>query len=61
MQMGFQKEKRANWNSFEDYDEVFAPVVRSAITRVLLYIAGDRKLHLEQFDVKSAFLNVFLK
>ena len=45
----------------EDYDEVFAPVVRSATTRLLLSIAGDRKLHLEQFDVKSAFLNGSLK
>lgn len=41
----------------EDYDEVFAPVARAPTIRLLLSMAGKLKLHVKQFDVKTAFLN----
>lgn len=41
----------------QDYDEVFAPVVRSTSFRVLLTIAGRQNMTIMQFDVKTAFLN----
>lgn len=41
----------------QDYDEVFAPVVRPQAIRLLLSMAGKLKLHVNQFDVKTAFLN----
>lgn len=41
----------------EDYDEVFAPVVKQTTLRCLLSIAGKRKLQVYHFDVKTAFLN----
>lgn len=44
-----------------DYDQVFAPVVRPASIRLLLSIAGTRKLSVRQFDVQTAFLNGNLK
>lgn len=40
-----------------DYDEVFAPVARSATFRILLSMAGKCQLIVRQFDVKTAFLN----
>lgn len=40
-----------------DYDEVFAPVTRSSTFRTLLVIASARNLIVQQYDVKSAFLN----
>ena len=40
-----------------DYDEVFAPVARQTTMRLLLSIAGARKYHVMQYDIKSAFLN----
>ena len=40
-----------------DYDEVFAPVARSATFRMLLSIAGKRNYFLNQYDIKAAFLN----
>jgi hypothetical protein len=40
-----------------DYDEVFAPVARSATMRLLLSVAGIRNLVVMQYDIKSAFLN----
>lgn len=40
-----------------DYDEIFAPVTRSSTFRTLLAVASARKLFVQQFDVKSAFLN----
>ena len=40
-----------------DYEEVFAPVTRSATFRTLLSVASSRKLFIKQYDVKSAFLN----
>lgn len=40
-----------------DYDEVFAPVVRSSTFRLLLSVAGVQGYQVNQFDIKSAFLN----
>lgn len=40
-----------------DYDEVFAPVTRSSTFRTLLTIASARNLIVQQYDVKTAFLN----
>lgn len=44
-----------------DFDEVFAPVARSSTFRTLLTVASARNLIVQQFDVKSAFLNGTLK
>lgn len=41
----------------DDFDECFAPVVRSASIRLLLSMAGTRKMTVKQFDVQTAFLN----
>lgn len=40
-----------------DYDEVFAPVIRSTTLRLLLSIAGQRKCKVNHYDIKTAFLN----
>lgn len=40
-----------------DYDEVFAPVARSATFRALLSVASAKNLVVKQYDVKTAFLN----
>lgn len=45
----------------EDYDEVFAPVVKQSTFRMPLSIASKEKLKVHQFDVKTAFLNGFIK
>lgn len=44
-----------------DYDEVFAPVVKQSTLRILLSIASKYKLRVQQFDVKTAFLNGYIK
>lgn len=44
-----------------DYDEIFAPVTRSTTFRTLLSVASARNLIVQQFDVKTAFLNGALK
>lgn len=41
----------------QDYDEVFAPVVRQSTLRTLLSVAGVKKMTAVHMDVKSAFLN----
>jgi len=44
-----------------DYTEKWAPVVRQATLRRLLALAASRDLHMEQMDIKTAFLNGTLK
>ena len=44
-----------------DYDETFAPVTRMESIRILLALARHLKFKLYQMDVKTAFLNGFLK
>lgn len=41
----------------EDYDEVFAPVVKQTTLRILLSIAAKEEMIVKHFDVKTAFLN----
>lgn len=40
-----------------DYNEVFAPVVKHISIRFILSLVVNEDLHLEQLDVKTAFLN----
>ena len=44
-----------------DYDETFAPVARMEFVRILLALACHLKFKLYQMDMKTAFLNGFLK
>lgn len=41
----------------QDYDQLFAPVVRHTTLRILLAIAAKREYVVHHFDAKSAFLN----
>lgn len=52
---GFTQEYGVN------YYETFSPVVRFTSIRLILAMAAQRKMHLKQFDVKTAFLNGILK
>lgn len=40
-----------------DFNEVFAPVAMQSTFRVLLTVAGHRKLQVRHIDVKNAYLN----
>jgi hypothetical protein len=40
-----------------DYDEVFAPTAQSVSFRVLISIAAQNRLDMQQIDVSTAFLN----
>lgn len=40
-----------------DYDQVFAPVARSATLRLVLSVAGNRNYIVHHFDITTAFLN----
>lgn len=40
----------------QDYDEVFAPVIKQTTVRALLAIASKRNLVLKHYDVKTAYL-----
>ena len=44
-----------------DYEETFAPVARIEAIRILIAFATFMKFKLYQMDVKSAFLNGYLK
>ena len=44
-----------------DFDETFSPVARLEATRMLLAFAAYKNFKLYQMDVKSAFLNGFIK
>ena len=44
-----------------DYDKTFAPVAHMEFIRILLALACHLKFKLYQMDVKTAFLNGFLK
>jgi len=44
-----------------DYEETFAPVARIEAIRILIAFAAYMKFKLYQMDVKSAFLNGYLK
>ena len=44
-----------------DYDETFAPVAHMESIRILLALVCDLKFKLYKMDVKTAFLNGFLK
>ena len=48
---GFQQKKGI------DYSEIFSPVVKMSTIRLVLGIVAVEKLHLEQLDVKTAFLH----
>lgn len=43
-----------------DFDEVFAPVTRLEMVRLLLALAARNALEVHHLDVKSAFLKLFL-
>lgn len=45
----------------QDYDEVFAPVVKQATFRLLLTMAGMQKMLIYHYDFKTAFLNANLE
>jgi ATP-binding cassette subfamily B (MDR/TAP) protein 1 len=40
-----------------DFDEIFSPVVKMSLIRVVLGIAATMNLEIEQLDVKTAFLH----
>ena len=44
-----------------DYEETFAPVARLEAIRILVAFAAHIEIKLYQMDVKSAFLNGYLK
>lgn len=40
-----------------DYTDIFSPVVKMTTVRIVLSIVAAEELHLEQLDVKTAFLH----
>jgi hypothetical protein len=43
-----------------DFDEIFAPAAQCASFRMLISIAAQQRLQIEQIDVSTAFLNAEL-
>jgi Reverse transcriptase (RNA-dependent DNA polymerase) len=54
-------EKRYKQNAGIDYEEVFAPIARIEIIRLLISLASQNKWSIFQMDVKSIFLNGVLE
>ena len=48
---GFQQKKGI------DYSEIFSPIVKISTIRLVLEMVATENLHLEQLDVKMAFLH----
>ena len=44
-----------------DFEESFAPVARLEVIRILLTYASSKGFQLQQIDVKSTFLNSYIK
>ena len=44
-----------------DYEEVFAPIARLGIVRILISLVAHHSWKIYQLDVKSAFLNGILE
>ena len=44
-----------------DYSEIFSPIVKMSIIRLVLGLVVAKNLHLEQLDVKTTFLHGDLK
>ena len=40
-----------------DFNEIFSPVVRLTIVRIVLAMCATFDIHLEQLDVKTTFLH----
>lgn len=40
-----------------DYDEIFAPVASPTTLKILLTVAGKRKMAVQHFDIQTAYLN----
>ena len=40
-----------------DFDEIFSPVVKLSSIRIILGLATNQDLEIEQLDVKTAFLH----
>ena len=44
-----------------DFEESFAPIARLEVIRILLAYASSKSFQLQQMDIKSAFLNSWIK
>ena len=49
------------WHEGIDHDEMFSPVARFEIVRILFSLVAKMSFPIYQFDVKSAFLNKYLE
>ena len=50
-------EKGLNQKEGIEYNEIFSPVVKHSLIRVLLALVAQFDLELQQLDVKTAFLH----
>jgi hypothetical protein len=44
-----------------NYNETYSPIVRLEMVRTILSMVPDKNLHIQQMDVKGAYLNGILK